>query len=296
MARKSKQDLAKAKEAKQKKILIVGSVLLVAIGAIQIPRTMKMLNQKPKPPVAAPTSTTTDPNAAPADPNSLAAPTLAGAPPTASTTPAAPATSSASLVSAVPVSADPGQLQTFERFATKDPFAQQTPSTGSSSGGGSSSSSGGGGGTSTGGGSVSVTTTSAPPPASAGSGSGSTPSAPALTSAVISVNGELGSATVGADFPTSGTVFSRVGSIFHLVSATAKTAKIAIAGGSYANGAQTIPLTVGKPVTLQNTADGTKYTLILEPQGTSATPGSTTAVTTTPTSTTPVVPSSGNGG
>jgi hypothetical protein len=160
---------------------------------------------------------------------------------------------------------------------------------GSSSSGGKSSSGSGSGGT--------VTIPSTPPPSSgSGSGAGSTPPPPAPTTAVISVNGELGSVQVGSDFPTGGTVFSRVGAIFHLVSLTAKSAKIAIAGGSYANGAQTIPLTVGKPLTLQNTADGTKYVLILEPQGTAvpAAPGTSTT-TSTPTSTTPVVPS-GNGG
>jgi hypothetical protein len=50
---------------------------------------------------------------------------------------------------------------------------------------------------------------------------------------------------------------------------------------------------VGTPVTLQNTADGTRYTLLLEPQGTQV-PTATTATSTTPATTTPsVVPSSG---
>jgi hypothetical protein len=58
---------------------------------------------------------------------------------------------------------------------------------------------------------------------------------------------------------------------------------------------------VNKPVTLVNTADGTRYTLLLYPQGTSvsagssaggsssgsATPAPTTPTTTTPTTTTP---------
>src|SRR5581483_4339753 len=103
---------------------------------------------------------------------------------------------------------------------------------------------------------------------------------------------------VGSDFPTAGVVFSQVGApLFHLLSLTQKAAKVTIAGGSYANGAAALTLTVGQPVTLQNTADGTRYTLLLEPQGTqvpaSTTPGSTTPAATTPTTTTPsVVPSS----
>jgi hypothetical protein len=77
------------------------------------------------------------------------------------------------------------------------------------------------------------------------------------------------------------------------VSLTQKSAKVAIAGGSYADGAPAMTLTVGTPVTLQNTADGTRYTLLLEPQGTQV-PASTTPTGTTPAATTPsVVPSSG---
>jgi hypothetical protein len=52
-----------------------------------------------------------------------------------------------------------------------------------------------------------------------------------------------------------------------------------------------LTIKVGKPVTLVNTADGTRYTIELMPQGTVATPpasgstadsGSTTTTTTTP--------------
>ncbi len=129
-----------------------------------------------------------------------------------------------------------------------------------------------------------------------------TPPAPLPTTAVISINGELSSVTVGTDFPLAGVVFQQAGNspLFHLVSLTQTSAKVAIAGGSYANGAPALSLTVGTPVTLQNTADGTRYTLLLEPQGTqvptSTTPTGTTPTGTTPTVTTPppsVVPSSG---
>ena len=51
--------------------------------------------------------------------------------------------------------------------------------------------------------------------------------------------------------------------IFKLVSLTKNGAKIAIAGGSLDNGAPTVTLTKGKPVTLMNTADGTRYVLRL---------------------------------
>jgi hypothetical protein len=63
---------------------------------------------------------------------------------------------------------------------------------------------------------------------------------------------------------------------------------VAIAGGSYASGSQTLTLKANKPVTLVNTADGTRYTLMLSSQGTAAPGAAVTpaapAVTTTPSS------------
>jgi hypothetical protein len=286
MARKSKQDVAKAKAAKQKKIAIGGGVLLLALLAYQAPKMMKMLNQKPKPPiVSAVPATPGSTSVAPTDPSSLAAPTLGGTP-----TAAAPATGSdaspSNLVSAVPVSPDPGQLEAFNRLATKDPFAVQVSSSGAGASSGSGKKGGGGGSATK---PPAVTT---PPPTTT-----PTPPAPAPSSATISLNGEQLSVGVGTDFPQSGATFNRVGAIFHLVSLTAKAAKISIVGGSYADGANAITLTMGKPLTLQNTADGTRYVLILEPaaaqSGTSG--SSTTPSTTTPSSGSPmsaIVPSS----
>jgi hypothetical protein len=65
---------------------------------------------------------------------------------------------------------------------------------------------------------------------------------------------------------------------------------VAIAGGSYASGSQTLTLKVNKPVTLVNTADGTRYTLKLNPQGTAPSGSSGVAaspVVAAPTTTTP---------
>ena len=76
------------------------------------------------------------------------------------------------------------------------------------------------------------------------------------TSAAISVNGAPESVKVGGTFPTSDPFFK-------LVSLTKKGAKISIAGGSLENGAPTITLTKNKPLTLMNTADGTRYVLRL---------------------------------
>src|SRR5262249_14593149 len=121
----------------------------------------------------------------------------------------------------------------------------------------------------------------------------------AVTTAVISVNGTSEAVSAGGAFPSANP-------IFQAVSMTATTATVTIVGGSYASGAPTLKLTVNKPGTLQNTADGTKYTLILLPQGTtptstgtSSSSGTTTppAAPTTPTPTTPTTPTTpSNGG
>ena len=100
---------------------------------------------------------------------------------------------------------------------------------------------------------------------------------------------------------SSGSNFPSTNPIFLLQSVTSTQAKVAIAGGSYATGQQTLTLSVNKPVTLVNTADGTRYTLILLPQGTVVPPSSSGSssssssssappASTTPTSSTPTAP------
>jgi len=292
MARKTQQDQLKAKAKKQKLILLVGGVILLGLLVIQGPKTMALLSGSRAAPTtnaaATPPSTaTTTPAATPA-PSSVAAPSLSSS--GSSSTPSTGSTgttggSGTGALSAADPSPDPGQLEEFFNFASKDPFAAQaTPAAVGSTGS-----------------SKSASSSKAKP--AAGSGSSSTPATPATvapTSAVISLNGTLMTVGVGAAFPTSGPVFDRVGALFDLASLTKTTGKVTIVGGSYANGSQTLTLSVGRPVTLQNTADGTRYTLILEPQGTqvpagggSSTPGvsapsgtPTTAPTTTTTPTT----------
>ena len=180
------------------------------------------------------------------------------------------------MISAVTPPLDQGQLKSFTLFDTKDPFNSDGPEPlGSTSSG------------STGSGTGSTTSPTKPPVKSGGSGSGSgssgsgTQPAAAPTSAVISVNGDEGLVTVGGVFPV--TTDQASNGIFQLVSLTQSTAKVAVAGGSYASGAPTLTLHVGQPVTLANTADGKRYTLELFPQGTappaSASTGSDTSGT-----------------
>jgi hypothetical protein len=255
MAKKNVDPL-KAKQKKQKIIAAVLGVVLLGVMAFEVPKVMKMM-KTPPPPVAS--TTTTTPTGTP----TLAAPTLGGA-----EQPPATTGSAGSLAATPPTTVQDGQLASFSRFASKDPFAQQLSDSSSSSP--SPASSGGPSGGSSGG------------STSGSSGSTVPGNAPAPGSAVISVNGTLYSVATKTDFPQPTSANSNVAPVFHLVSVTAHTAKISIAGGSYATGAQTVTLRENKPVTLMNTADGTRYTLILKPLGTTVPTGMGTATGTSP--------------
>jgi hypothetical protein len=234
MARKVK-DARAAKDARQKKIAIVGAILLVAVLAFQVPRTMKMLKgaESSSAAPAAPAAATP-----PGSTSSLEPPSLGGG------ITAAPAGNA-------PAATDggAGRLVSFGRFESKDPFRPQIDSS------------------KLGGGEDAPTTApgAAKPPAEPdGGGRSSSPPvtatprpapAPAnTTSAVISVNGVPERVAVGAAFPAAEPTFE-------LVSLTAKAAKIAIAGGSYASGDATITLKRGESLTLMNTSNGRRYEL-----------------------------------
>lgn len=265
MARNATADRAKAKAKKQKQLAIALTAVLVVLVAIQGPKTMKMLKGAPSAPSVVASST------------APATTTPAGVAPAPATAPGAAATATpGQLVSAVQATPDAGQLREFNRFASKDPFAAQVdPSAAAAPQGG----------------------TAVPASAPKAQAAPKAPAAPPPTSAVISLNGELMAVVVNGAFPTSGTTFNRVGSLFQLVSLTRTSAKVTVVGGSYANGAPALTLAVGKPVTLQNTADGTRYTLVLEPQGTQLPPpvATTAPAPITPPATAPVVPA-GSGG
>jgi hypothetical protein len=262
----------KVRAAKKKKQAIVLGVLFLAVVAFQGPRTMKMLHGSAPPEAAATTPAATTP-----------APTAPAAPAAGGT---AQSVSASVGSDALVVNADlqpaplEGQLADLTLFTSKDPFVQKdedvpadapggTGGASSSSGGGKTTGSGdkGGTGTSADGKSEGVTppTTTTTKPTE--------PAAPAPTSAVLSVNGVQETVNVKSDFPAASP-------LFHLVSLTAKTAKISIAGGSLATGAPTVTLELGKPTTLMNTADGTRYVIMLV--STSASAASTPAASTAP--------------
>jgi len=224
----------KAKAKRQK--IIAGALGLVLVGVLifQAPTILGMFGGGSSTPVSEPGGTAT-PAPAPA-----AAPT-AGAPVAA---PAALA-GSAELVDSdpAPIAAD-GQLVTFDRFESKDPFAPQGEGAGAT------------------GAQPSAPPVPVDPGAKAEAPRGENvdpapPPPPPATSrtATISVNGSAHEVKVGGTFPESDPIFK-------LVSLKGASAKVGIVGGTYATGSQTIALQRGgKPVTLMNTADGTTYVL-----------------------------------
>jgi hypothetical protein len=234
----------KAKAKRQKIYAAIGGVILLAVLAFQVPRTLKMLH-----PSTDSSSSSSTPAATTSSSTPIAAPSLSGG----NVTAAAVSSSGGDGIvdpDAVPAPAS-GQLLSFGLFRTKDPFRQQLESHGATAATSVPTSGSkapkppkgltGATGPTTGGGSTSAT----PPPVRV-----------VPTSAVISVNGSPQTVQVGGTFPSDDPVFT-------LVSLTPKTAKVGIAGGSLENGAAAVTLQKKKPVTLLNTADGTRYVLRL---------------------------------
>jgi hypothetical protein len=234
----------KAKAKRQKIFAAVGGVILLAVLAYQVPRTLKMLHQSNANASSSPPASTTTASGAT---GAVGASSLGGG----TTTAAAVAAVSSDGVSDPGVLQAPqsGQLLAFSRFRTKDPFAQQLAQAGATGAAGATGTTGAtgtkGGGAKTG---------------SSGSGSGGQkPPAPPvakLTTATITVNGVSEAVQVGAQFPSSNPTFV-------LVSVTKTSAQIGIAGGSLEGSKHTVTLTKNKPLTLMNTADGTRYVLRL---------------------------------
>lgn len=246
-----------AKKAKQKKLAIILSVLLVGVVAFQGPKMLKMMKGPAATPAAAPAAPATTPTGTP-DP---AAPATA--------TPAAPVQEAVLADSDVAPSAESGQLLSIESFSTKDPFAQQqteavpseTPAPPEND--------------------SAPVAPATPTPSSSGAPPGTfdplgsnpqdqdpnappvspTPSeaAPATaTETTISINGATESVATLGEFPAADPVF-----VLESLATDGKSVLISVAGGSYTNGKQTVKLLIGKRLTLQNTSDGSRYDLEL---------------------------------
>ena len=248
-----------AKKAKQKKLAIVLSVLLVGVVAFQGPKMLKMMKgpQQAAPAAAAATPVATPPGgAAVPDPSA----------------PAAVQTPDAVLAdSDVAPDAESGQLVSVDSFSTKDPFAQQLSPTGTDD----NPAPAGEDAPAT----AAPVTDTTPSASGAPSGTsdplGSNPqdqdpkaAAPSTTPPVeqpatatettISINGSTESVVAKGSFPAADPVF-----ILESLATDGKSAQISVAGGSYSDGKQTIKLQIGKKLTLQNTSDGSRYDLEL---------------------------------
>jgi hypothetical protein len=213
--------MLKAKEAKQKKLLIVLAPVFLGLAVWQGPKMYSQLFPKPQePPVAAPTtSVPTDPTAAP--------------PPTA------PAGGEETPAGGLPdtdlaPAADVTKLIAFSRFTGRDPFlappgqgpAGTADGTGSGSGAGSGS----------------------------GSGTGSGGDGEEVASAVLEVNGASETVTVGEEFPT-------VDPTFTLVAVKADSVVIGVVQGMFEDGSATTEIAVGERVVLVAAPETTQFTI-----------------------------------
>ncbi len=254
MATKKRVDPIKQREKRAKVAAIIGCVLFLGVGAFEVPSVMKELNKKPPP------GTTYDPG--PSGGSSL--PNVAGSA-------SSGLSSSGDLADTdVPPQANEGELVSFAVFETKNPFAPQvetpatpadprgaptvtttTPDAGAQQGGadlpGQTTTTPSGATVVPAGGAGSPTVTTTTP-------TSTTPAPPPTVS--ISVNGATSHVGSGGTFPSSAPVF-------RLVSYDSASAQIGIVGGSYSDGGATLTLKLGVPVTLENTTDGKRYTLVL---------------------------------
>ena len=222
----------KAKARKQKIVLAVLAVVLLGVLVFQAPTILGLFGGSSSEVASEPASSTSPAPAAPAAPA-----------PGAKAPATPPAAGSAVLVdSDVAPQPTQNQLVTFDRFESKDPFAQQAE--GNSNGRDAS---------------PSAAPSESGPVKKAEPAPEPAPSAPTapVRTAKISVNGVSAQVAVAGTFPEGEPIFK-------LMSLTKTSAKIGIVDGTYATGSAAITLKKGgKPVTLMNTADGTTYVLRL---------------------------------
>lgn len=251
MAAKKKVDPIKQREKRAKIAAGVGVVLLIAVGAFEIPSMLAVMNKKPPPGADATDAGNRNPDGSIPLPN-------------VSSTTSGVASNGALADTDVPPSAQEAQLVSFSVFQTKNPFRPQVTDSSVSSGAASTPT------TTTP--STTITTPASTTPASTtpttmavtpttpASGSvvpsSPAPSTPVTPTVALKVNGKVSRVGSQGTFP-AGTP------VFRLVSFTSDTAQIGIVGGSYATGDATLTLHVGKPLTLQNTSNGKTYRLEL---------------------------------
>jgi hypothetical protein len=254
-SKKKKVDLAKQREKRTKIAAVVGVVLLIAVGAYEIPSMLAVMNKKPPP------GATYDPGPSTGH---GAFPNVAGG---ITGTPSTNASGQLINSDAPPPSED-GQLVSFSVFETKNPFTPQVSSAQAPPDSGPAPSTADKQGADT---PPTGTTTTDTPTATTPTTPGSvvppsaapvvTPATTTTTAAVqptvsISVNGVVSHVGTDGTFPTGAPVF-------RLVSWTKQSAQIGIVGGSYATGDATLTLRLGSPLTLENQTDGKRYRIEL---------------------------------
>ena len=250
-------DPAKAKAAKQKKIAIGLVVLLVAVLAIQGPKMLNML--KGSKPAAVTATGPGGPAGGPAPGGPAVGGPAVGGPPWFPARPPLPRRlisrpsrtptrrRSSTRANSRPSSASPARTRSPSRPSpswrrrrtkppTTDPAADPTEV---------------------------HPTTALPPPlprTAASRRAAARPSSVATlaTATSISVNGAAEDVTEDVPFPVAEPTFVLVS-----VAKDGKSVEIGVDGGEYASGGETLKLLLGKKLTLQNTADGSRYELEL---------------------------------
>ena len=234
-----KTDIAAAKARKQKIILAAAGVALVGLAVIQVPKMMKGSSQ----PAAAPAA------AAAATDVSGTAPAAAAVVVNSTTAVSKPAAyvAGVALPGGTTLVVAKSQLASFTLFEEKDPFVQQVgDETGIDQAP-----------------VAAVPSADAPAPATgsepaptADAGTSTAPPAPTpVVYATVMFDGKPQQLEVKQKFPKGEPLFV-------LVSLKKKQAKIAVAGGSFDDG-NNVTLTLGKKLTLLDTATGVRYELKL---------------------------------
>lgn len=169
-----------------------------------------------------------------------------------------PAPSSSAALAGIAISST--QLQSFTRFAPKNPFHAHVTDTTTSS----------------------TTTAASPPPAPKPKPKPTTsptltisvapakPAIPQVPAALVLVNGKKQVLRLGATFPAKHPMFK-------VLALSQKAVWLQLVGGSLASGSQTLKLDAGRKVLLQNTTAGVKIALKLVRATTAPAPATTPA-------------------
>jgi hypothetical protein len=237
-----KPDIAAAKAKKQKIILAVAGIALVGLAVMQGPKLLK----GDSPPVPATAETSTAPVG-----TGTAAPTPVAVVVTSPSVTSKPAAyvAGVGLPGGSKVVVASSQLASFTLFEVKDPFVQQADDTAATDAAAAGSAAAG---------SAASTT----PEATGATGASAAPPPPPIAYATIMLNGKPQQLQVKVDKE-----FPKGAPLFVLVSLKKKQAKIGVAGGSFDDG-KNVTLTLGKKLTLVDTATGVRYELKLVYTGT----------------------------